>query len=318
MDGSRHFSPLGNRHGSKLRLSSVVAGCEDSLPGCFPCLLSGNHPALRISVQFLISTLILGLLLLAFTPPALAQNNDPEPRRVNIYFFWGEGCPHSMTKVFTVISFLGWIQVVVALVALTFALINIKDYFWYKESVSLSISDKHKPKIYRDIRSQAARGKSIWALIGATVAMALGISLVELPCAAGFPVLWTKIVAAQQPSTATFVMLLAVYMLIYLLDELIFFGAAVVTLRASKMEEKQGRILKLIGGTVMLTLAVVLLVDPTLMNDISSSMAIFGAAFGATLTVLIVHRKVLPRFGVKIGTEFATDKTQRRRKRARS
>jgi uncharacterized membrane protein HdeD (DUF308 family) len=55
-------------------------------------------------------------------------------------------------------------------------------------------------------------------------------------------------------------------MLIYQLDELVIFGGAVVTLRASKLEEKQGRILKLISGVLMLTLALVMLVNPKLMN----------------------------------------------------
>ena len=66
----------------------------------------------------------------------------------------------------------------------------------------------------------------------------------------------------------TFVLLILLYMLIYQLDELIIFFSVVFTLKASKLEEKHGRILKLIGGTLMLTLAAVMLINPTLMNDI--------------------------------------------------
>jgi cytochrome c biogenesis protein CcdA/thiol-disulfide isomerase/thioredoxin len=217
-------------------------------------------------------------------------------------------------KVFTFVSFVGWIQVVVATVALGFALINIKDYFWYKEGISLTISDKHKPKLYRDVRSLLAPGKSSLALIGATIVMALGISLVELPCTAGFPVLWTNLVAAQNVDTLTFTLLLGLYMAIYLLDELVVFVTVVVTLRASKLEEKHGRLLKLVGGVVMLALAIVLLVDPELMNNINSSLVIFGSAFGAAGLLLLVHRKILPRFGIYIGSEGK--KRGRRRKKA--
>lgn len=88
------------------------------------------------------------------------------------------------------------------------------------------------------------------------------------------------------------------------MDELGIFLAAVVTLRASKLEEKHGRILKLIGGMLMLALAAVMLINPTLMNTLSSSLLIFGAAFGAALLVLVVHRGILPRWGVFIGTEM--------------
>jgi cytochrome c biogenesis protein CcdA/glutaredoxin len=217
-------------------------------------------------------------------------------------------------KVFTFVSFVGWIQIAVAAVALGFALINIKDYFWYKEGISLTVSDKHKPKLYRDIRSLLAPGKSILALIGATIVMALGISLVELPCTAGFPVLWTNLVAAQGVDSLTFALLLGLYMVIYLLDELIVFVTVVITLRASRLEEKHGRLLKLVGGVVMLALAVVLLVDPDLMNNISSSLSIFGVAFGAAGLVLLVHRKILPRYGIYIGSEGK--KASRRRKKA--
>jgi hypothetical protein len=78
----------------------------------------------------------------------------------------------------------------------------------------------------------------------------------------------------------------------------------VYTLKSSKLEEKHGRILKLIGGMLMLALAAVMLVKPALMNNLGSSLMIFGSAFLATLFVLIVHRVLLPKFGVRIGTEL--------------
>jgi hypothetical protein len=80
----------------------------------------------------------------------------------------------------------------------------------------------------------------------------------------------------------------------------------VFTLKSSKLEEKQGRILKLIGGMLMLTLAGVMLVNPTLMNNLSSSMLIFGAALGATLLILLFHRVILPKLGIRIGSEIGS------------
>lgn len=211
---------------------------------------------------------------------------------------------------FSVLSFATWIQVLVALVALFFAAVNIKDYFWYKEGVSFTIADEQKPGIYRRMRRVMNAGDSLPALIGATIVMAAGVSLVEFSCTAGFPVLWTNLLVAQGVTAFTFAALLLVYMLIYQLDELAIFGVAVVTLRASKLEEKQGRILKLISGVLMLTLALVMLINPSLMNDLGTALLIFGAAFGATLLVLLVHRVILPQFGIYIGTEY--DKRRKR------
>jgi hypothetical protein len=48
---------------------------------------------------------------------------------------------------------------------------------------------------------------------------------------------------------------------------------------------------------LMLTLAVVMLINPSLMNNLRSSLIIFAAAL-----VLLAHRKILPRQGIVIGT----------------
>jgi len=197
--------------------------------------------------------------------------------------------------VFTFIGYVGWIQLVVALIALVFALVNIKDYFWYKEGVSFTISDKQKPGIYKGIRKIMNADENIWGLISATVVMAAGVSLVEFSCTAGFPMVWTNLLAYHEVTGLAFLGFLLVYMLIYQLDEMGIFLVAVFTLRKSKMEEKYGRILKLLGGILMLALAIVMLIDPTLMNQIGSSLWVFGAAFGLTGLILLIHRVILPR-----------------------
>lgn len=217
---------------------------------------------------------------------------------------------------FTVLDWVPWIQVVVALVALFFAAINIKDYFWYKEGVSLTIADDKKPGLYRSMRRVLNAGDSMPALIGAAVVMSAGASLVEFSCTAGFPMLWTNLLVAQGATAATFALLLVLYMIIYQIDEIIIFTGAVIGLRASKLEEKQGRILKLIGGMLMLVLALVMLVNPALMNNLSTTLVIFAVAFAASLLLLLVHRKVLPALGIYIGTEDLTGgakKTTRKR-----
>jgi thiol-disulfide isomerase/thioredoxin len=205
--------------------------------------------------------------------------------------------------IFSVVSFIGWIQIIVALVALFFGLVNVKDYFWYKEGLSFTIADAKKPGIYQKMRRLVDASQSFWGLAGATAVLAAGVSLIEFSCTAGFPVLWTNILVAQKVTTFTFVLLLLLYLLIYQLDELAIFFVAVFTLKASRLEEKHGRILKLIGGVLMLTLASVMLVNPALMNNLSSSIAIFGIAFLATLLILFIHRMLLPRLRIQLGNE---------------
>jgi thiol-disulfide isomerase/thioredoxin len=215
-------------------------------------------------------------------------------------------------SVLKIISFVGWIQVIVALVAFVFAVVNIKDYFWYQEGVSFTISDKNKSGILKKMRNVLASTDNIWSLAGATIVLAAGVSLVEFSCTAGFPVLWTNLLTAHNVSTSTFILLLILYMVIYQLDEMVIFGTVVVTLKASKLEEKHGRILKLIGGSLMLTLSIVMLINPRIMNDLSSSLLIFGIAFGFAILVLFLHRYLLPKFGIRIGSEMSNKKNRKK------
>jgi glutaredoxin/cytochrome c biogenesis protein CcdA len=208
-----------------------------------------------------------------------------------------------LLNVFLYVGYIKWIQAAVALLAFIFAAVNIKDYFWYKKGISFTISDKYKPKMFKDLRNIMKDGKSDLAIVSGTALMALGVVLVELPCTAGFPMIWTNMIAQNHTEGIAFALLLLLYMIIYLLDEILVIGIATITLKASRFEEKHGRILKLIGGVIMLALALVMLFKPELMNDISHSIVIFGGAIALSFLILFIHRKILPKFGVKIGSE---------------
>jgi cytochrome c biogenesis protein CcdA/glutaredoxin len=183
-----------------------------------------------------------------------------------------------------VLSHLGAVQVVVALVAGVFGLVSIKDYFAFKQGISFSIPDSAKPGIYHRMRSAAGQSALVPAL-AATVALAVGVSLLETPCTAGFPVLWTGLLEAHGVSTAQAAGLFALYMAPFLLDELVIFAVAVVTLRATKMQERHGRLLKLVAGTMMLALAITVLVSPEAMSSPLVALAVFGAAFAVAALV---------------------------------
>jgi thiol-disulfide isomerase/thioredoxin len=213
-------------------------------------------------------------------------------------------------SILSYVGYLGWIQILVSLVAMVFGLVNLKDYFWYKEGVSFTISNKHKPKLYQNMRSTVVTPRSVMGLIGSTAVLAIGVSLIEFACTAGFPVIWSNLVSSSNISTATFIFLLAVYMVIYLIDELVIFGAAVITMKASRLEEKHGRLLKLISGVVILTLGVVMLINPELMNQLNSSILVFGLALISAFLMFLIHQKILPQFGIYIGTGFKKTKNR--------
>jgi glutaredoxin len=209
-----------------------------------------------------------------------------------------------MIGVFSVLAYaqyLPWMYWVVAAFALVFGLVNIKDYFWFGKGLSFTIDDKHKPGIFKKFRELLVTGRSPLALAGATAVMALGIALIELPCTAGFPVIWSGLVSTHEVGAMAFAGLLLVYLLIYLIDELVIFFIAVAKLRIERFQEGQARVLKLIGGVVMIALAIVLVTEPELMSQPGPAIGVFVAAFAATALIVLIHRQVLPRLGIRVG-----------------
>lgn len=185
---------------------------------------------------------------------------------------------------------LGWLRWLVGGLALGMGSIDVKDYFWFKTGPSLTIADRHKPGLYERIRRLMDPTRSVPALLLATFVMASAAALVELPCTAGFPVVWNGIMLEHGVSGAGYAALLAVYIVVYLLDELVFFAVAVVTLRLQRFSEGNVRLLKLLGGSIMISLGLVMLVRPGLMNDIAGTLLVFMAALIAAGLVAGLHR----------------------------
>ena len=74
----------------------------------------------------------------------------------------------------------------------------------------------------------------MWGLIGGTIVLAAGVSLVEFSCTAGFPVLWTNLVSAQNVPIVDLHYAAAGLYVIYQLDELGLFLVAVFTLQSNQ------------------------------------------------------------------------------------
>ena len=70
------------------------------------------------------------------------------------------------------------------------------------------------------MRGVARPDRGLTATLAGTAALAVGVSLLETPCTAGLPLLWTSMLADQAVPTMTAVALFAVYMTVFLIDAL--------------------------------------------------------------------------------------------------
>ncbi len=172
-----------------------------------------------------------------------------------------------MTAWLQIISFMRYrvlIQWLIGLIAIIMAVINIKDFFWFKKGVSLSISDKYKPKIFEKMRNLVHSQALIAILIG-TVSLAFFVNLIELACTAGLPNLYVTVLEFNKVSSWQRIMYLILYNVMYMLDDLLIFAIAVITLSSKKIQEKEGRWLKLVSGIIIGILGLVMIINPELL-----------------------------------------------------
>jgi thiol-disulfide isomerase/thioredoxin len=183
---------------------------------------------------------------------------------------------------------LEWVRLAMAAIALGFGIINLKDYFWFRRGPSLTIPDERKPWLYQRMRSVAASNEALPAALAGTALLAVGVSVLETPCTAGYPLLWANLVAEQSVGLAETIPLFALYMAVFLFDELLVFGVAVFAMRAMKLEERAGRLLKLVGGVVMIALAATLVFAPEAMSSVTGALTVFGIAAAVIVIILTV------------------------------
>lgn len=151
-------------------------------------------------------------------------------------------------------------QIAVALIALAAAALNLKD-FWHLGwgGVSLSIPASAKPGIYTRMRAILTAQNLAGAMIGAVV-LAVLVQIVEFMCTSGFPALYTRILTLQSLDKFSYYAYLLLYNVAYMLDDVIILSVGVVTLSQHRLQENEGRWLKLVSGLVMAALGVYLLV----------------------------------------------------------
>lgn len=152
-------------------------------------------------------------------------------------------------------------EIVIAAIALLAGLINLKDFWFYGRGATLSIPDAAKPDIYAGMRRILQAQNLTGALIGAVV-LAVLVQLVELLCTSGFPALYTRILTLKQLNSISYYGYLLLYNVAYMLDDVIVLAIGVITLSQRRLQEKEGRRLKLISGLVMVGLGIYLIVAP--------------------------------------------------------
>lgn len=164
-------------------------------------------------------------------------------------------------NVFQLIGLARPAQITLGLLATTIGLVNVKDFAAFHRGVSFSIPESAKPGIYARVRG-IAQAKYVTAALFGAATLAVFVNVIEILYTAGLPALYTQILTLQQLPTWKNYMYLGLYNVAYMFDDSVMLTIAVVTLSHRKMQEREGRWLKLISGSVMLALGLTMVFRP--------------------------------------------------------
>ena len=187
---------------------------------------------------------------------------------------------------FRVMGSLPWVTAAAGALAAVMGAVNVKDFFAFKAGVSLSIPESRKADIFRRGREILAAG-SLPAMLVATVLLSVAANFYELLCTAGFPMVYTRVLTMSVANPAQHLLYLALYNVIYVLPLLLIVLAFVRTMGARKLSEREGRLLKLLSGLMMLGLGLLLLTAPERLNDLSVAL---GLVLGAGVLTWLAAR----------------------------
>lgn len=193
-------------------------------------------------------------------------------------------------NVFLILEELRYVTLGAGIVAVGVALVNIKDFFWFKAGVSLSIPDSAKPLLYQRMRGLVAAARWPSVLAGAA-ALAIIANAYELLCTAGFPMVYTRILTLRGLATLDYYLWLALYNVVYVAPLAVIVAVFTYTLGGRKLREEEGRLLKLVSGNMMLGLGLALLFAPQWLNNLGSGALLLAFVVLASGIMAMLERR---------------------------
>lgn len=158
-----------------------------------------------------------------------------------------------------------WVRLLIALVALIGAFINLKSFYKSvksKDSGCEVVDNTKRKKLMAKIKEFTSEKSLILALIG-VIALAFSVNLIELACSAGLPLIFTQILALNNLGLVEYMLYILIYILFFLIDDIIVFLIAMKTLEITGISTKYTKYSHLIGGIIMLVIGLLMIFKPS-------------------------------------------------------
>ncbi len=161
-----------------------------------------------------------------------------------------------------------WIRIMIGLVALSFGGYNLFKFIksLRTKDIGCEVTDqKQRRKIFDKVKKIVLE-QNFWLAMVGIVILAISVNFIELACSAGLPFLFTQILAYNNLPIGTNYLYIGLYVFFFLLDDLIVFAIAMITLKVTGISNKYGKVSQLVGGIIMVVIAILLIWFPEIIR----------------------------------------------------
>jgi len=142
-------------------------------------------------------------------------------------------------------------------------LVNLRSFYrsLKKDDGCEVVDEKKRKSIISRIKKIVTEKSFILALIG-VIFLAFSVNVIELACSAGLPMTFTQILALNNLSNLEYMINILIYIFFFLIDDILVFIIAMVTLNVSGISTKYTKYSHLIGGVLMVLIAILMIFKP--------------------------------------------------------
>ena len=154
-----------------------------------------------------------------------------------------------------------WVRAAVGLVALGGGFYYLREYFQNPDAVCKVTAPEGRRRVFESLRKLASESR-FWLALSGIVALAFAVNLVELLCSAGIPAVYTQVLALNKLPAWQYYAYLWLYILVFMLDDLLIFVVAMRTLQITGVTTAYTRFGNLAGGLVLFAIGALMLLRP--------------------------------------------------------
>ncbi|MBU1137143.1 hypothetical protein KKD72_02125 [Patescibacteria group bacterium] len=166
-------------------------------------------------------------------------------------------------NLFLALGYVSLTRVVIGVLAIGVGVWQLKKFITYRPGVCeiAPVGGKLNQSLTQRAK-QVVQSTTLPATLLGVVVLALGVNLVEFFCSAGLPAIYTRILSLSQLNPLSYYLYLLLYTFVFMLDDLIIFIIAAVTLSKIGFTDKYSKWATLTGGLVILILGFLLIFRP--------------------------------------------------------